>query len=69
MVRINQVVDAQTQMIKIYIQVKSKELKEGQYMSIKVEGNKVDQSMRIPRKLINNGKLWVVSPLQCSDNV
>ena len=60
-VRINQVVDAQTQMIKVYIQVKSKELKEGQYMSIKVEGNKVDQSMRIPRKLINNGKLWVVS--------
>ena len=60
-VRINQVVDAQTQMIKVYIQVKSNELKEGQYMSIKVEGNKVDQSMRIPRKLINNGKLWVVS--------
>lgn len=60
-VRMNQVVDAQTQMIKVYIQVKSKHLKEGQYMSIKIEGNKVDQSMRIPRKLINNGKLWVVS--------
>ncbi len=59
--RINQVVDAQTQMVKAYISVKGSTLKEGQYLSVVVEGKSADKSMRIPRKLLNNGTLWLVS--------
>jgi len=60
-VRVNAKVDQATQTIKIYIQVKSNELREGMYLEASLVAKPVNDAFELPRKLlVNNNSLYVV---------
>lgn len=60
-IRINGSVDAATQTIKAFIQVKGKELKEGQYLEVILEAKAEENGYEVSRKLlIDNSKLYIV---------
>ena len=60
-VRINGKVDAATQTIKAFIQVKGKDLKEGQYLEVVLEAKSEENAYEVSRKLlIDNSKLYTV---------
>lgn len=60
-VRINGKVDASTQTIKAFIEVKAKDLKEGQYVEAALQANAVQNAFEVARNLlIDNSKLYVV---------
>jgi multidrug efflux pump subunit AcrA (membrane-fusion protein) len=60
-VRINGKVDASTQTIKVFIQVKGKELKEGQYLEVALQAKSEENAFEISRKLlVDNNKLYVI---------
>lgn len=54
--RKNQSIDPQTQMINIYILVNSNSLKQGEYLSLKIAGNQVDNVYEIDRNQIVDGQ-------------
>ncbi|WP_372792184.1 efflux RND transporter periplasmic adaptor subunit [Lutibacter sp.] len=60
-VRINGKVDASTQTIKAFIQVSSKDLKEGQYVEIALQAKAEENAFEVSRNLlIENSKLYIV---------
>lgn len=60
-VRINGKVDAATQTIQAFIQVKGTELKEGQYLEVVLEAKSEESAYEVSRKLlIDNSKLFIV---------
>ena len=60
-VRINGKVDTSTQTIKAYIQVKGKELKDGQYLEVALQAKSEENAFEVSRNLlIDNSKLYVV---------
>ena len=60
-VRINGKVDAATQTIQAFIEVKGKELKEGQYLEVILEAKSEGNAYEVSRKLlVDNSKLYVV---------
>lgn len=60
-VRINGKVDTSTQTIKAYIQVTSKDLKEGQYVEAFLQAKSEESAYEVPRNLlVDNSKLFVV---------
>lgn len=59
--RINGKVDANTQTIKVYIQLAGKNLKEGMYLEAQINGNPVKDAYEIPNGLLVDGtKVFVV---------
>ncbi len=60
-VRINGKVDTSTQTIKAYIQVKGKDLKDGQYLEVAIQAKTEENAFEVSRNLlIDNSKLYVV---------
>ncbi len=60
-VRINGKVDTSTQTIKAFIQVKGKDLKEGQYLEVALQAKTEENAFEVSRNLlIDNSKLYVV---------
>jgi multidrug efflux pump subunit AcrA (membrane-fusion protein) len=60
-IRINGKVDTSTQTIKAYIQVKGKDLKEGQYLEVALQAKTEENAFEVSRNLlIDNSKLYVV---------
>jgi multidrug efflux pump subunit AcrA (membrane-fusion protein) len=60
-VRINGKVDTQTQTIKVFIEVKGKALKEGQYLEINLQAKTEQNAFEIPRNLlVDETKMYVV---------
>ena len=60
-VRINGKVDTATQTIKAFIEVKGKDLKEGQYLEVVLEAKSEENAFEVSRKLlIDNSKLYIV---------
>ncbi|WP_456377819.1 efflux RND transporter periplasmic adaptor subunit [Lutibacter sp.] len=60
-IRINGKVDVSTQTIKAFIQVSGKDLKEGQYVEIKLQAKEVANSFEVSRNLlVDNSKLYIV---------
>ncbi|MDF1546246.1 MAG: efflux RND transporter periplasmic adaptor subunit [Bacteroidales bacterium] len=69
-VRINGKVDRTTQTVKIYIELKGTELKDGMYLEAVIDGKPIDSSMEIARSLlIDESKVYIVqdSSLQLVD--
>jgi hypothetical protein len=61
--RVNAVVDPQTQMVKIYLNLRGKEIREGQYFKFQAQGKTITKSMRLPRLWINDRKrIFAVKP-------
>lgn len=61
-IRVNGKVDATTQTVSVYIEVKGKELKEGLYMEAHIEGQKVENAFELDSKLLIDGKgIYAVS--------
>lgn len=54
--RINNQVESGTQTVKVFIEVTGKGLKEGMYMKGEVEANKIENAIKIPRKLLIDQK-------------
>lgn len=52
--RFNEVVDLQTQMVSVMIQVNHPELKEGQFFELNISASEVPMSMEINRNLLSN---------------
>ena len=60
-VRINGKVDATTQTIKAFIEVKGKELKEGQYLEVALKAKSEENAFEVSRKLlVENNKLYLI---------
>ena len=60
-VRVNAKVDQASQTIKVYIQVKSNELREGMYLEASLVAKPVNDAFELPRKLlVNNNSLYIV---------
>jgi len=60
-IRINGKVDATTQTIKAFIQVKGKDLKEGQYVEVALQAKSEENAFEVARNLlIDNSKLYIV---------
>ena len=60
-VRVNGKVDQTSQTIKVYIEVKGKELKEGMYLEADLVAKSVKDAYEIPRKvLVNNNSVYIV---------
>ena len=59
--RINPQIDRSTQTIKVFVEVVSNELKEGEYLEANIDANKVANAIEIPRTLLNQGNtIYVV---------
>lgn len=58
--RINEVIDPTTQMVKVYVGVRGKQLKDGMYLRGEAEGIFFDNVVKVNRKLIANNGLFVV---------
>lgn len=58
--RINQVIDPQTQMVKVYVAVKGNDLKHGMYLHGSAEGISYDNVVKINRKLVSDGMIFTV---------
>lgn len=58
--RINDKMEAGSQLVVIYASVSGKDLKEGMYLRGEIKGNVYPQTVLIPRKLINDGNVLVV---------
>ena len=54
--RINGKVESTTQTVKVFINVKGKNLKEGIYLEAEINGNKIPQAYEFDRKLLIEGK-------------
>ncbi len=52
--RINDQVDPTTQTVKVFIDVRGRELKEGMYLQGEVEAMEIEQAVRIPRDLLTD---------------
>lgn len=60
-IRINGKVDAATQTIKAFIEVKGNDLKEGQYLEVVLQAKSEEKAYEVSRKLlVDNSKLYVV---------
>lgn len=60
-VRINGKVDASTQTIKAFIEVRAKDLKEGQYVEAALQSNPEENAFEVARNLlVDNSKLFIV---------
>jgi hypothetical protein len=60
-VRINGKVNSSTQTIQVYIEVKGKDLKEGEYLEVALEAKNEENAFEVSRKLIvENTKLYIV---------
>ena len=59
-VRINGKVDAASQTIKVYIEVKGKDLREGLYLEANLKGKEEKQVYEMDRKLLINNHVYVV---------
>ncbi|MEL7342066.1 MAG: HlyD family efflux transporter periplasmic adaptor subunit, partial [Bacteroidota bacterium] len=51
--RISDVVDANTQTVKVFVAVSGKGLKEGMYLSGEIKGQALNAVVALPRKLVN----------------
>jgi membrane fusion protein, multidrug efflux system len=61
--RINASIDPQTQLIKVYLAVRGKEVREGQFFRFMAQGRTVTKSMKIPRLwLTERNTLFAVRP-------
>jgi RND family efflux transporter MFP subunit len=61
-VRVNGKVDQTSQTIKVYIELRSKELKEGMYLEAELVAKSEKEAFEIPRKvLVNNNSVYVVN--------
>lgn len=59
--RVNEVLDAGTQTVKVFIGVYGKELKEGMFLSGNIDTKAITEAMLLPRSLlIDKGRIWVV---------
>ncbi len=59
--RINEKIDRSSQTIKIFVEVVSKNLKEGEYLEAHISAKKVDNAIEIPRTLlVNNKAIYIV---------
>lgn len=59
--RIGKNVDAQTQSVLVYIGLNSKELKEGMYLKGNIESKTINNSIVLPRKILNkDGSIYLV---------
>ena len=59
--RINPIVDAATQTIKVYIELRDKSLKEGMYLEASLSGKTVTEAFEVGRKLlVDDTKMFVV---------
>lgn len=60
-IRINGKVDASTQTIKAFIEVKAKDLKEGQYVEVELQAKSEENAFQVARNLlIENSKVYIV---------
>ncbi|MCB0497155.1 MAG: efflux RND transporter periplasmic adaptor subunit [Cyclobacteriaceae bacterium] len=60
--RINGKVDATTQTVKVYIQLKGSNLKEGMYLEASITGNPVSNAYEVPNSILIDGtKVFVVN--------
>lgn len=69
-VRINGKVDRATQTIKVYVELRGDDLKEGMYLEAVMNGNPIENAIEIPRNLlVEESKVFVVrdSVLQLAD--
>ncbi len=69
-VRINGKVDRATQTIKVYVELRGDDLKEGMYLEAVMSGNPIENAIEIPRNLlVEESKVFVVrdSVLQLAD--
>lgn len=59
--RINQGIDASSQTVKVYIEVKGENLREGMYLTGEISGIQIENAISIPRRLIlDNNHIWTV---------
>lgn len=59
--RINSKIDQATQTIKVYVEVKANNLKEGMYLEAKLDAKDEPNAIRIPRKLlVNNSEIFIL---------
>lgn len=58
--RVNSAIDRSSQMVKVYIQVKGTNLREGMYLYGTSNGQTFENSFSINRKLLNNGGVYLV---------
>jgi multidrug efflux pump subunit AcrA (membrane-fusion protein) len=59
--RINPIIDASTQSLKVYINLKDKDLKEGMYLEVNLPVKAIENAIEIPRKLlVENSQLYTV---------
>ena len=54
-VRISEIIDPNTQTVKVYVQVSGKGLREGMYLDARIAGTQITQAVEIPRKLLDDG--------------
>lgn len=60
-VRINSKIDQTTQTIKVFVEVKSDDLKEGMYLEAQLEASKVPNAIKISRKLlVNDSEIFIL---------
>lgn len=60
-VRINSIIEQATQSIQVFIQVSSKDLKEGMYLEADLEAREIENAFEIDRKLlVNNNQVYFV---------
>lgn len=60
-IRINGKVDAATQTIDVFIEVRGEDLKEGQYLEVALQAKSENNAFEVPRNLLmDNSKLYVV---------
>ena len=58
--RISDVIDPQTQTVKIFVNVRGQGLKEGMYLEGQVSGSSISEVVEIPRSyLVNDEAIWV----------
>lgn len=59
--RINSSIDASTQLLKVYVEVRGLNLREGMFLSGSSEGVSFEKSIAVNRKLISNGGVYLVN--------
>lgn len=60
-IRINGKIDISTQTVKVYIQLNSKELREGMYMEASITGTPIENTVEIPNGILIDGtQLYIV---------
>lgn len=60
--RINEVVEGNTQLVSVYLKVKDKSVREGQFLRTKINGASIENSFIISRNLINeDGTIFTVN--------